>query len=105
MGAFGDELTDELGQGREEDMEHEPSAGVVVSRASCRLLKPTPRRRRSATRVDEVLQGAGDPAVADQGAGQNGGFGREAVDLVRGLHHAPSCAENGRCGLLSTSSS
>jgi len=35
-----------------------------------------------------------------QGAGQDGGLGREAVDLGKGLHHAPNGAENGRCGFL-----
>jgi hypothetical protein len=51
----------------------------------------------------EDLSLARDPGVPDQGAGQDGGFGREAVDLVRGLHHVRNCTENGRLGLLSTS--
>jgi hypothetical protein len=43
-GALDDQLADELRQ-RGEDVEDQPAAGVVVSRASCRLLNPTPRRR------------------------------------------------------------
>jgi len=40
-GALDDQLADELGQ-RGEDVEDQSAAAVVVSRASCRLLKPTP---------------------------------------------------------------
>jgi hypothetical protein len=50
VGSFDDELADELGQGGE-DMEDQPTAGVVVSKASCSEVKPMPRLRRPATIV------------------------------------------------------
>jgi hypothetical protein len=44
VGALDDQLADELEE-RGEDVEDQPAPGVVVSRASCRLLNPMPWRR------------------------------------------------------------
>jgi hypothetical protein len=47
-GAFADQVTFELGQGREH-VEHQLAAGVVVSMASWRLRNPMPRPARPVT--------------------------------------------------------
>lgn len=66
MGAFDDELTDELSQGRE-DMEHKSSAGGRGVQGLVQALEAHAGAAQVSDQGDEVLQGAGEPVQVVQG--------------------------------------